>query len=131
MYVTFKDVTDMSVPPLDAASQPRIEGYIRRAERSLAKLLFGPSGTVEALGGLDRATVVDVVVDAVARHAENPHGFRSETDGDYSYQRWEKGTDGFWWPADVRDLFGLSRPSPAAAGTIPVGVSPSWRGWAG
>lgn len=130
MYVTFQDVADMSPTPLDVTTTTRVEGYIRRAERSLAKLLFGPAGTVEALAGLDQATVVDVVVDAVVRFAENPHGFASETDGDYSYRRFERGTDGFWWPADVRAQLGLVKASPSPVGTIAVGLSPSWRGWA-
>ena len=116
MWVKFEDVQEMHTAALSAdADQARVEGLIRRAERSLVKLLLGPSATPGDLAGFDRDTVVDVVVDAVSRRLHNPHGYVSETAGEYSY-RFEKGSDGFWWPEDWR----LLGSSPLARGGHPV-----------
>ena len=130
MYASFEDVADMATTDLSDADSVRVEGLIRRAERSLAALLLGSGLSVEGLAVFDEKAVVDVVVDAVLRRMDNPSGYASETDGDYSY-RYEKGTDGFWWPADWRALFGLVPMSTNRAATIPVGISGGWRGWAG
>lgn len=130
MYATFADVADMATTDLSDSESVRVDGLIRRAERSLAALLLGSGLSVEGLAVFDEKAVVDVVVDAVLRRMDNPSGYASETDGDYSY-RYEKGTDGFWWPADWRALFGLVPMSTNRAATIPVGISCGWRGWAG
>lgn len=130
MYATFDDVADMATTDLSDSESVRVDGLIRRAERSLAALLLGSGLSVEGLAVFDEKAVVDVVVDAVLRRMDNPSGYASETDGDYSY-RYEKGTDGFWWPADWRALFGLVPMSTNRAATIPVGISCGWRGWAG
>lgn len=130
MYATLADVADMATTDLSDSESVRVDGLIRRAERSLAALLLGSGLSVEGLAVFDEKAVVDVVVDAVLRRMDNPSGYASETDGDYSY-RYEKGTDGFWWPADWRALFGLVPMSTNRAATIPVGISCGWRGWAG
>ena len=130
MYATFADVADMATTDLSDSESVRVDGLIRRAERALAALLLGSGLSVEGLAVFDEKAVVDVVVDAVLRRMDNPSGYASETDGDYSY-RYEKGTDGFWWPADWRALFGLVPMSTNRAATIPVGISCGWRGWAG
>lgn len=112
---TFDDVVaqyDGVIPDTDRA---RVDGYIRRAERSLA-------GLVGDLAGHDPQLVTDTVVDAVIRRYDNPKGFRSESDGDYSYTL-IRGSDGFWWPSDWRVLFG--RPV-AGARTIQVQLGASW-----
>ena len=128
MWVEFDDVTKMHTADLSESDRDRVEGLIRRAERSLAKLLLGPSAQLVDLGRFDRSTVVDVVVDAVSRRLHNPRGFVSETAGEYSY-RFEKGSDGFWWPEDWRLLFGLAAAAPRRVATIPVGLTCQWRGW--
>ena len=130
MYATFADVADMATTDLSDADSVRVEGLIRRAERSLAALILGSGVSSDGLTAFDHQAVVDVVVDAVLRRLDNPSGYVSETDGDYSY-RFEKGTDGFWWPADWRALFGLVPTSTKRAATIPVGLTCGWRGWAG
>ena len=130
MWVTFEDVQEMHTAALSAdADQTRVEGLIRRAERSLVKLLLGPSATPGDLAGFDRDTVVDVVVDAVSRRLHNPCGYVSETAGEYTY-RLEKGSDGFWWPQDWQLLFGLSAKAPKRVSTVPVGLTCAWQGWA-
>lgn len=128
----FADVQDASPTPIPDDDPTRVlyEGYIRRAERSLAVLLLGPGWTMDGLSRFDADLVADTVADAVVRRAANPRGYSSETDGDYSY-RLEKGVDGWWWPAEWRELFGLAATRPAPVGTIPVGLTCSWRGWAG
>ena len=84
----FADVQDASPTPIpdDAATQVLYEGYIRRAERSLAVLLLGPGWNEDGLSRFDVSLVADTVADAVVRRAANPRGYSSETDGDYSYR---------------------------------------------
>ena len=130
MWATFEDVQEMHAAALSAeGDRDLVEGLIRRAERSLVKLLLGPAASPGDLAVFDRATVVDVVVDAVSRRLHNPHGYVSETAGENSY-RFEKGSDGFWWPQDWQLLFGLAAKETRRVSTFPVRLSCGWKGWA-
>ena len=86
-------------------------------------------GYAEPLAQRAGPVAVDVVVDAVSRRLHNPHGYVSETAGEYTY-RLEKGSDGFWWPQDWQLLFGLSAKAPKRVSTVPVGLTCAWQGWA-
>lgn len=118
MITQFDDVSSQYVDDLTLEDKARVEGYIRRAERSLAAL-------VGDLATYDSELVVDTVVDAVTLRLDNPRGYASETDGDYSY-RYFKGSDGWLWPADWRALFGVEGRS---VGVIATTVPCMWRGW--
>ena len=120
----FDDVFGVYVGTLAATDQARVEGLIRRAERSLQAL----QGMPPLASIADQQLVKDTVVDAVIRRLDNPRGFIAESDGDYSY-RLEAGSDGFMWPSDWQALFGVVSPA-APARTIPVRIGCGWGGWA-
>lgn len=112
---TFEDVVEQYDGAIPDTARPRVVGLIRRAERSLAGLV----GDLQVY----RADLVrDTVVDAVIRRYDNPKGYRSESDGDYSYTL-IRGVDGFWWPSDWRTLF--NRPA-AGARTVRMQLGPGW-----
>ena len=115
---TFENVVAQYDGAILESARSRVEGYIRRAERSLA-------GLVGDLGTYHPDLVRDIVVDAVIRVYDNPKGYRSESDGDYSYTL-IRGSDGFWWPSDWRVLFG--KPA-GGARTVRVPLSPGWGPW--
>lgn len=121
-YVTRTDMETALRRTIDDAEWAQIEGLLRRAARELA-LLVGD------LAEHDPTLVGDTLVDAIREDVENPERLRMEQDGSYSYQRFAlpSGLEGrFWWPINLRDLFGL----PSTRGRIRVarmGFSP--RGW--
>lgn len=115
VLTTFEDVVAQYDGVIPDAARARVDGYIRRAERSL-------TGLVGDLAGHDQTLVMDTVVDAVIRRYDNPKGYRSESDGDYSYTL-IRGSDGFWWPSDWRILF--NQPA-AGARTIQVPLGLGW-----
>ena len=117
-FAAFEDVVQQYDGVLATADHDRVTGLLRRAARSL-RALVGDLTQYEA--GL----VTDTLVDAVIRRLDNPRGFASETDGDYSY-RYFKGSDGFWWPGDWAALFGVTAPVRG----LPTRVPSQWRGWA-
>lgn len=83
----------------------QIDALLRRAERELAIL-------VGDLSQFDPQLVKDTLIDAivVGGTVTNPEGFKSETDGDYSYVRFDLpdglGKSRFWWPLNLCVLFG-------------------------
>ena len=91
-FAAFEDVVQQYDGVLATADHDRVTGLLRRAARSLR-------GLVGDLTQYEAGLVTDTLVDAVIRRLDNPRGFASETDGDYSY-RYFKGSDGFWWPGD-------------------------------
>ena len=121
-YVTRSDMEAALGRTIDDAKWAQVQGLLRRAARELTLL-------VGELTQYDRQLVVDTLVDAIREDVENPERLRMEQDGSYSYQRFAlpSGLEGrFWWPINLRDLFGL----PSARGRIRVtrmGFSP--HGW--
>ena len=121
-YVTRADMQAALGRTIDDAEWEQVQGLLRRAARELTLL-------VGELAQYDRQLVVDTLVDAIREDVENPERLRMEQDGSYSYQRFAlpSGLEGrFWWPINLRDLFGL----PSARGRIRVarmGFSP--HGW--
>lgn len=117
-FAAFEDVVQLYDGVLATADHDRVTGLLRRAARSL-RALVGDLTQYEA------DLVTDTLVDAVIRRLDNPRGFASETDGDYSY-RYFKGSDGFWWPGDWAALFGVTAPVRGMSTRVPS----QWRGWA-
>lgn len=121
-YVTRADMQAALGRTIDDAEWEQVQGLLRRAARELTLL-------VGELAQYDRQLVVDTLVDAIREDVENPERLRMEQDGSYSYQRFAlpSGLEGrFWWPINLRDLFGL----PSDRGRIRVarmGFSP--HGW--
>lgn len=79
-----------------------------------------------ASGQVQREDVLDVVVAAVDRVLANPEGFRSESEGTYSYQVNPVVASGYIWFTDED----LSQVTPSAPSVRSARVTPS-RPWAG
>lgn len=114
-----------------------ISALLRRAEREL-ELLVGD------LSQHDPELVADTLIDSVAvsQILDNPEGFKSETDGDYTYVRFNLpeglGRSRFWWPPMLCKLFGDPDTTFCRLGqhggkatTHPIKISCSMRGWLG
>lgn len=86
VYATVEDVREASDRPIPDARVPYVQGRLDAAHRLLHSKAPGLDARVDS-GVLDPLLVKDVIVEMVLRVLRNPSGFRSETDGDYSYSR--------------------------------------------
>lgn len=86
VYATVDDVRGAWERPIPSSREPYVQGRLNAAHRLLRGKAPGLDARV-ASGVLDRDLVKDVIVEMVLRVLRNPSGFRSETDGDYSYSR--------------------------------------------
>lgn len=121
--------------PISEDEWASVSALLRRAEREL-ELLVGD------LTQFDRQLVSDTLIDSVSvsQILDNPEGFKSETDGDYTYTRFDLpsglGRSRFWWPPMLCRLFGdpdtdfcrLNRGG-GKVNTYPIQISCSMRGW--
>jgi Phage protein Gp19/Gp15/Gp42 len=88
VYATVDDVRGAWERAIPDPRVPYVQGRLHAAHRLLRSPRNAPGldARVEA-GLIDRDLVKDVIVEMVLRVLRNPSGFRSETDGDYSYSR--------------------------------------------
>lgn len=86
IYATVEDVRGASDRPIPDSRVPYVQGRLDAAHRLLRSKAPGLDARVDS-GLLDPDLVKDVIVEMVLRVLRNPSGFRSETDGDYSYSR--------------------------------------------
>ena len=86
VYATVDDVRGAWERALPDSRVPYVQGRLNAAHRLLRPKAPGMDARV-ADGVLDRDLVKDVIVEMVLRVLRNPSGFRSESDGDYSYSR--------------------------------------------
>lgn len=121
---------------IDDATWLRVRALLRRAQRELT-LMLGD------LHQFDEETVIDALVDAVAQsgQVDNPGRLRSESDGDYSYTRYDlpggAGRTRFWWPYDLCALFGdpdtefcrMGAIKPGKIRMVPLRSSSGYLGW--
>jgi hypothetical protein len=86
VYATVDDVRGAWERPIADSRVVYVQGRLNAAHRLLHGKAPGLDARV-ASGMPDRDLVKDVIVEMVLRVLRNPSGFRSETDGDYSYSR--------------------------------------------
>lgn len=86
VYATVDDVRGAWERVIPDSRVPYVQGRLNAAHRLLHGKAPGLDARV-ASDVLDRGLVKDVIVEMVLRVLRNPSGFRSESDGDYSYSR--------------------------------------------
>lgn len=86
VYATVEDVREASDRPIPDSRVPYVQGRLNAAHRRLRSKALGLDDRVDS-DVLDPLLVKDVIVEMVLRVLRNPRGYRSETDGDYSYSR--------------------------------------------
>lgn len=86
VYADVDDVRGASDRPIPDSRVPYVQGRLNAAHRLLRSKAPALDARVDS-GALDPALVKDVIVEMVLRVLRNPGGYRSETDGDYSYSR--------------------------------------------
>ncbi|AIG78461.1 Hypothetical protein AJAP_28115 [Amycolatopsis japonica] len=83
-YATTKDVSDRFIRPLDTDEQRVVATRLDDAERMLRRRVPDLDDQIVA-GTIDQDDVVMIEADMVLRLIRNPDGYKSETEGDYSY----------------------------------------------
>lgn len=112
MYVQASDLA----PLFPDADGEVVTWWIDKAELRLATAVAQRGFDLEVLASRSPSLVADVVQNAVVRVLRNPEGYRSETEGDYSYTVNPMDSAGSIWFPDA-DLDVLC-PRPLAFGTI-------------
>lgn len=88
VYAEFEDVRDAWNRPLPEARREYVERKLGEAHRLLRSPSNAPGLDLRVTSGqLDRELVGDIIVRMVIRVLRNPEGYRTESDGDYSYGR--------------------------------------------
>ncbi|WP_439377830.1 Gp19/Gp15/Gp42 family protein [Amycolatopsis lexingtonensis] len=83
-YATAQDVANRFIRPLDTDEQRVVNTRLDDSERMLRRRVPDLDEQIAA-GTIDQADVVMIEADMVLRLIRNPDGYKSETDGNYSY----------------------------------------------
>lgn len=83
-YATADDVAVRWARELNAEETALVNVRLEDAERMIRRRIPDLDSKVQA-GAINAEDVVQVESDAVLRLARNPEGYKSETDGDYTY----------------------------------------------
>lgn len=121
-FATYNDVA-ARWRPLSAAEQETAETLLT----DVSGLIRSQVPTIDArldAGTLDAGIVRMVAARSVIRSMQNPEGYRTESDGDYSYTRDESRTSGELY-VSAADLALLRGGSASRVGTIHV-REPQW-----
>ncbi|HVV11581.1 Gp19/Gp15/Gp42 family protein [Amycolatopsis sp.] len=83
-YATAQDVANRFIRPLDTDEQRVVTTRLDDAERMLRRRVPDLADQIAA-GTIDQGDVVMIEADMVLRLIRNPDGYKTETDGNYSY----------------------------------------------
>lgn len=92
-YATFEDVEARFHLPIEDELQSLVEERLEDAEDIIRGRIPDLDDQIIS-GDIRQRTVVRITADAVIRLLNNPDGFSSETDGNYTYMRDQDSTDG-------------------------------------
>lgn len=118
-YVTVEDVKARWLGSASLPDDAVIKAWIADAEAELREHIPNLDALVES-GRIARESVVKIVCKAVIGALRNADGFRSESEGDYSYSRFG---DGFVWyrQSDIDRLIPRSTMPGVIRSALPCG----------
>jgi hypothetical protein len=127
VYAGVEDVRSAWNRPVPESRVPYVQDKLDRAHRLLRRRAPGLDARV-AGGQLAPEDVGDVIVRMVIRVLRNPEGYRTETDGDYSYGRDTRSASGELTVTD-EDLeeLGYGKSSTYAVSSTDTVLATAWR----
>lgn len=91
-YAVPGDVRAILGRTLTPEEEPMVQRRLAQIERKILRRIPDLADRIEA-GVIDQADVVDIEAEAVYRVIRNPEGLRSETHGQYGYERSSEAAD--------------------------------------